>query len=142
MRADTMEWCKNAIDNWFIIYTWSSKFDWRKSWASWVAELWNWGWHAFIIDWYNNRWFTCPNSFWEDRWDGWYFTVPYEYFDKMFSKNVIIDKDDTWIISRLSFDREFQKAIEAGITNWERPNEPATRKETAVMIYRSLAIKD
>ena len=31
---------------------------------------------------------------------------------------------------------EFDKAIELGITNWTRPDDPMTRREWAVMVYR------
>lgn len=37
------------------------------------------------------------------------------------------------------FDQEFQKAINVGITNGERPQDPAIRKESAVMNLRALA---
>jgi len=137
MEAKTTEWAKNAIDNWFVIYTWSSKFDWKKSWEQKKAVLWNWGWHAFSIIWYDTNWFIAINSFGADWWDKWYFTIPYEHFDKLFSKNVVIDKDDTGIINELNFEREYRKAIELGITNWLDPDKPATRKEVAVMIRRA-----
>ena len=36
------------------------------------------------------------------------------------------------------FDKEFDTAIEYGITNGERPQEPGTRKENAVMSLRAV----
>ena len=138
MRADTIEWAKNAIDNWFLIYTWSDKFDWKKSWEQKKAVLWDWGWHAFSIVWYDTKWFIAINSFGSDWGDKGYFTVPFEYFNKLFSKNVVIDKDDTGIINELNFEREYKEAIELGITNGIDPDKPATRKQVAVMIRRAI----
>jgi hypothetical protein len=37
-----------------------------------------------------------------------------------------------------NFDKEFDKSQAKGITNGERPNDQATRKETAVMVYRGI----
>ena len=37
----------------------------------------------------------------------------------------------------MSYEREFQEAIALGITNGDRPDEPATRREVAVMCYRA-----
>jgi len=137
MRANTIEECKHAIDNGFLIYTWTKSCNWRET-SKKKAFVYkkNWWWHCFSIVWYNDKWFIAANSFGTDRWDAWYFTIPYDDYKYLYSKYVIIDKDDTWTLKNLEYQREFQKAIELWITNWDRPNDKASRKEVAVMIYR------
>jgi len=137
MRAITREGRKNAIDNWFYLLTWSKDCDWRKTWASgkFVYKKNAW-WHMFPIVDYNEEWWIVPNSFWDDRWDKGYFTVPYEDEKYLFSTQVVIDADDTWTLKSLNFAREFDEAISLWITNGTNPDKPATRREVAVMNLR------
>jgi len=137
MRADTLEWCKNALANWFLIYTGTKSCDWRKAWAEWrFVYKRDWGGHCFALIGYDKEWFIAVNSFWTDWGDSWYFVIPYKDFEYLFSKYVIIDKDDTGILANLEYDREFKKAIELGITNWSDPDWKSNRKQVAVMVYR------
>ncbi len=142
MRAKTLEWVKNAIDNWFLIYTWTNKCNWRKAGSKWefVYDK-KWGWHCFAIIWYNKDWLIAVNSFWTDRWNDWYFTIKYEHFKYLYSMNVIVDKDDSWILNNLKYENEFKKAIELWITNGSDADKPATKKQVSVMIYRSLQLR-
>ncbi len=59
----------------------------------------------------------------------------------MYSKNAIFVNDNSALIAKYremsQFDKEFETAVKVGITNGERPNESATRKETAVMNLRA-----
>lgn len=135
--SETIEWTKNAIKNWFLIYTGSDKCDWNATGKSKVFVYKNnWSWHAFSLVDYNDDWFIAVNSFGKKWWDEWYFLVPYNNFNDLYTKNVIIDKDDTGIIKNLNYENEYKKAIEMGITNGLNPEIPTTRKECAVMAYR------
>jgi len=137
MRAITTEGRKNAIDNWFYLLTWSKDCDWRKTGAAgkFVYKK-NAGGHMFPVVDYNDEWWLVPNSFGKDRWDKWYFVVPYEDEKYLFSTQVVIDKDDTGTLESLNFKREFNEAIELWITNGTNPDRPATRREVAVMNLR------
>jgi len=141
MRSNTLQWTKNSLDNGFLIYTWSNKCDWRKTGASWIfVKKLNWGGHCFSIIGYNEKWFIAVNSFGYDWGDDGYFIIPFENYNDLFSKNIIFDKDDTWIIKNLNYENEYKKAIELWITNWTRPDDNVSRKEGAVMAYRASKI--
>ena len=136
--AKTAQECKNAINNWFGIYTGSSKCSWSKTNKSkqFVYDK-DWANHCFSIVDYDDNWLRAINSFGETRWDKWYFYIPDENYKDLFSTYVIIDHDDTWKIEEMRYKMEYEEAIKLWITNWTRPDEPATRQETAVMIYRA-----
>ena len=137
LRATTIEWMKNAIDNWFEIYTWTNSCSWRATWKAWVFTYKkNGGWHCFYLADYNDKWFLAVNSFWKDWGDEGAFIVPYKDVRYLFTTYVIIDHDDKWVLEKLNFDREYEEAIKLWITNWTRPDDPASRKEVAVMNYR------
>ena len=142
MIATTIGWLKNAIENWFLVMTGTQHCDRRK--ASKKKEYVyskNYWWHFFDIIWYDKKWRIAANSFGTDRWDMWYFKIPYKYTKYLFQRRVVVDKDDKGIIENLNFAREYKEAIDLWITNWTDPNKPATKKEVSVMIYRSLQIK-
>lgn len=137
-RCKTVEECKNAINNGFLIYTWSNKCSWSKtSKAKKFVYDTSWAAHCFFVENYSDEGFTAVNSFWETWWDNGRFTIPFDDYWNIYSTYAIIDHDDTGKLWELVFNAQFQKAIEMWITNWTRPDEPATRKETAVMIYRA-----
>lgn len=137
--CNTAEKCKNAINNWFLIYTWSKY--WSRSKTSQSGEFTVQGettGHCFSIIDHDDTWFVAINSFGENRWKEWFFHINFDKYSKLFSTYAIIDHDDTWKIDQMLFDLEYQKAIENKITNGTRPNDPVTRKECAVMSYRVL----
>lgn len=138
LQCNTPQECRNVINNWFGIYTWSKKCSWSKTSKakSFVYDK-DWANHCFAIVDYDDNWLIAINSFWESRWDKWYFYIPDENYKDLFSTYAIIDHDDTWKIQEMLFNVEYQKAIELWFTNWTRPDDTATRKETAVMIYRA-----
>jgi len=142
MVSKTMQGSKNALDNGFLIYTGTNRCDWRKTSSSgiFVKKI-NWGWHAFFIVWYTEIGFIAVNSFGADWWTSWYFIIPFENYNDLFTKNVIFDKDDTWVIKNLNYEREKKEAIELWITNWDRPNDPVTRSECSVMALRASKLK-
>lgn len=138
LKATTVQECKNAINNWYLIYTGSSKANWTKTGQN--KEFYydeKWASHCFAIVDYDETWFIAINSFGETWWDKWFFHIDFDKYNYLFTTYVIIDHDDTGKLDVLKFNMEYQKAIEQWITNWTRPDEPATRKETAVMIYRA-----
>lgn len=137
----TEDQMKRAIDMWSRILTWSNKCDRYKTGinkkftykALWEA-------HIFaIVDYDDSRgWFIAENSFGEWRWDKWYFLIPYGYKKYLYSCNAIIDADSTGMLQAYKYELEFKEAIELGITNGTNPDQPATRKEVAVMVLRWL----
>ncbi len=139
VKCKTAQECKNAISNWFGIYTWSKKCSWSKTnkAKSFVYDS-DWANHCFSIVDYDDNWLIAINSFWENWWDKWYFYIPDENYKDLFSTYAIVDHDDTGKIEEMRFNMEYQKAIEEEITNWTRPNDNVSRKECAVMCYRVL----
>ena len=136
-RAVNAQECKNAIKNWFWIYTWSKKCSWSKtSKAKQFVYDEDWANHCFSIVDYDDNWLWAINSFWEWWWDKGWFYIPDENYKYLFTTYAIIDHDDTGKIDELRYKMEFNKAVELGITNWTRPDEPMTRREWAVMVYR------
>lgn len=130
--------CKNAINNGFLIYTWSNQCSWSNTNKNKEFTEWN-GWaHCFSIIDYDDTGFIAINSFWEDWWDDWLFHINFDKYDKLYSTYAIVDHDDTGKLEELVYKAQYEKAIEMWITNWTRPDDPATRREVAVMIYRSV----
>lgn len=137
VRCRTAQECRNAINNWCLIYTWSNKCNWSKTWSNkeFVYDP-NWVAHCFAIVDYYDWWLIAINSFGEKWWDNWYFKIPDTEYSNIYSTYAVIDHDDTGKLGELVFNAQFQKAIELGITNWTRPDDYATRKEISVMVYR------
>lgn len=95
VRPKTIEQMKKSLDLWYFIYTGSNNWDWGKTRSTKIYALRTDGkivWHAYAIVWYNDVWWIAINSYWPKRWDKWYFTIPFEYTDKLFTKYSIIDK--------------------------------------------------
>lgn len=138
VKCKTAQECKNALKNWCGIYTGSAKCSWSKTSKakSFVYDE-DWANHCFSIVDYYSWWLRAINSFGESRWDWWYFDIPDDDYNNLFTTYAIVDHDDTGKLDELRYNMEYQKAIEMWITNWTRPDEPATRKETSVMIYRA-----
>lgn len=138
VRARTVQECKNALNNWCWIYTGSNKCNWKLAGKEkkFVYDV-NGAWHCFSIVDYWSGWLRAINSFWDKRWDWWYFDIPEDDYKHIFSTYAIVDHDDKWKLDELKFNMEYQKAVELWITNWARPNDKMTRKEWAVMIYRA-----
>lgn len=137
VKCTTAKEVSNAINNWFLIYTGSAKCNWTKAGKSWKFEYdENGAKHCFSIidvDWTD---LIGINSFWDKRWTNWYFRIPFENYKDLYSTYAVIDHDDSGKLETLKFNAEYEKAIELWITNWTRPNDTSTRKETAVMILR------
>lgn len=137
--CETEDQMKVATDKWAFILTGSYKCDWTKTGKTWLFSLLSsWIWHWFVIVWYDNKWFIAKNSF--GAWWGnkWYFTIPFGYKKYLFSCNAVLDSDSRGMLQAYRFERDFQEAIALGITDGSNPEKPATRKEVAVMVVRSL----
>jgi hypothetical protein len=134
--------CKNALDNWFYLYSGSKYCNRRKSWAS-GKFVYNrkWGWHAFAIVDYNDEWFIAINSFGDDRGDKGYFIIPFDDFKYLYSCNVIIDHDNTGSLQTMRDDCDIQKAIEMGITNGSDLESFAIKRDIVLMLVRWLRLK-
>jgi len=139
LKCKTAEECKNAINNGYLIYTWSSKCSWSKTskQKEFVYDE-NWANHCFSIIDFDDTGFIAINSFGENWGDKGFFHINFDKYQYLFSTYAIVDHDDTWKLDELVFNAQYQKAIEMWITNWTRPDDPATRKEVAVMVYRAL----
>ena len=141
VKCTTAQECKNAMKNWCWIYTGSSKCSWSKTSKakSFVYDK-DWANHCFAIVDYDDNGLIAINSFGESWWDKGKFYIPDENYKDLFTTYAIVDHDDTWKIDELKFKMEFNKAIELWITNWTRPDEPMTRREGAVMVYRAFKL--
>lgn len=138
VKSVTAQECKNAIKNGCWIYTWSGKCSWSKtSKAKQFVYDEDWANHCFAIVDYDDNWLWAINSFGEWWWDKGWFYIPDENYKDLFTTYAIVDHDDTGKIEELRYKMEFDKAVELGITNWTRPDEPMTRREWAVMVYRA-----
>ena len=138
VKCNGIDECMNAINNGCWIYTWSNKCNWRQCGKEkeFVYDP-NWASHCFAIVDYDETGFIVINSFWENWWDKGFFHINYDKFEYIYSTYAIVDHDDSGKLDELIFNTQYQKAIEMWITNWTRPEDKATRKETAVMIYRA-----
>lgn len=141
VRCRTAQECRNALNNWFGIYTGSNKCSWKlaSKEKKFVYDI-NWAAHCFAVVDYDDNGLIAINSFGENWWDKGYFYIPDDDYKNIFSTYAIIDHDDTWKLDNLKFNMEYQKAIEMWITNGVRPDDKMTRKEWAVQIYRMYKI--
>lgn len=137
VKCKNVQECKNAINNGFLVYTWSNKCNWSKAWKAkeFVYDV-NWAAHLFFIENYNDNGFIAVNSFWEKWGDNGRFTIPFDQYWNIYSTYAIIDHDDSGKLWELVFNAEYQKAIELWITNGSDPDWTLTRKQWAVMNYR------
>lgn len=101
IKSDKVNWIKKALSMWMFVFTGSD--NWLrgiyKSPRNYMKRKdWKIVWHAWSIVWDEpaNERFVVINSFWDDRWDSWYFYLPYKDIDSCFSLNCIVDKDDSW----------------------------------------------
>lgn len=86
---------KQALANGQLVYTWSNRIDWKKSYLNnFIAVPWEWSGHAFTIFGYDDdkELFICRNSYWTSKWDSGYFYVKYDDYDVFFSKYAYADK--------------------------------------------------
>lgn len=95
---------KKALDMGYFINTGSSNGDWTKTKLERkyiVRTDGRFVWHARSIVDYDDEWFIALNSWWPYWCDKWYFHVPFDVVDKIYSALVIIDADDSWYFEKL-----------------------------------------
>lgn len=105
-KNEQIEKMKKALDMWFFINTGSANWDRsiiKKTWIYTTRKDNVFVWHAWSIVDYNEtkKCFIAINSRgirWKEKW---YFYVPYDLVDKIYSKLVIIDKDDSWYFEKI-----------------------------------------
>ena len=137
LTCKNSEECKNAIKNWFWVYTGTNKCNRKKTDQSYEFEYdEDWASHCIAIVDYDDTGFWSINSFWETRWKKWFFHIDYDKYKYLYTTYAIIDHDDSGQLEQMVYNMQYQKAIELWITNWTRPDEPATRRQVAVQIYR------
>ena len=90
---------KRAIDAWYRISTGSNNWNWTKTKNTGIYTLRTDKkivWHAFAIVDYEQDFFWAINSY-GNKWGlyEWYFKIPFTLIDKIYSKLVIIDKNDS-----------------------------------------------
>lgn len=113
LKDEQIKKIKAALSMWHFISCWSDNWDRWKIWKTKTYSIrtdWKVVWHLrpIVMDLWDS--FLCPNSRWAGRWDKWYFKLPYNLVDKVYSKLVIIDKDDRWILIK---SKEKSQAMEA-----------------------------
>jgi len=138
VKCVTAQECKNALKNWCWIYTWSALCSRSKTSQSkrFIYDA-NGANHCFSVVDFDDYWLRAINSFWKKRWDNWFFYIPDEDYKNLFSTYAIVDHDDTGKIAQMRYEMEYNEAIKRKITDWTRPDEPATRREVAVMVLRA-----
>lgn len=136
LRCESYEQCRNAINNWFGIYTGSNKCSWWATSKNYEFTEWDWGAHCFSIVDCDDKWFIAINSFGKDWWKWWYFHINYDKYWLLYSTYAIADHDDSWKIDEMMYNLEYNKAIELWLTNWTRPDDPVSRRECSVIALR------
>lgn len=115
IEKDQIEKIKKALDMWKFISTGSSNGDrttTKKTWVYTLRKDWKFVWHAWCIVDYSDGYFRAVNSYGDKRWPYWgKFKVPFNMIDKIYSKLVIIDKDDSWQFSKLSTYKKAQEML-------------------------------
>lgn len=138
VKCNTAQEVKNAINNWCLIYTWSNQCSRSQTSANKEFVKWNGGAHCFSIIDCDDTGLIAINSFGCSWGDDGLFHINDDKYGLLYSTYAIVDHDDTGKLAELVYKAQYQKAIELWITNWTRPEEPATREEVAVMIYRAM----
>jgi len=99
-----VEKMKKALDMWYFLNTGSGNGDWSATGKTGIYTIRTdnkFVGHAWSIVDYDSKWFIAINSRgirWKERW---YFYVPFGLVDKIYSKLVIIDKDDSWYFEKI-----------------------------------------
>lgn len=127
-----------------LIYTGSPDWDWQyvSETHTYRTRTGNVIGHAFCICWFAPQWWIVFNSLWPDDW---LFIIPYEFTNTLFNRYSIFDsKDEDYlldynkrIMENITIE-DAKEALLAKIWNGERPQEPASREETAAMIVRAI----
>jgi len=139
----TIDDIKNAIDNWRYIATWSNNWDWtnvRTNHTYKLREDWRLIWHAFcMIDYIDDRrGLKCINSYWEENWE---FEMSYDLVHTLYTRYAVSDKVDTeqiLLFKEKIMEARLDVAKERGYWNWERPDDPITRKEVMYVLTKIL----
>ena len=104
---------KKALDSWYLMNTGSSNGDRQTTGITGMYTLrtdWKFVWHAWSIIDYDDRWFIAINSRGKRGKELWYFHVPFNLVDKLYSKLVIMDSDDSRYFEKI---KERSQALEA-----------------------------
>lgn len=129
-----------AIDNGFAISTGSKEIDWEKTRKNgWVAVRWEGGAHLFTIvgkdD--DKKWYIVRDSWGKLRMNKWYFFVPYDMYDVLYTCYGLIDKKNQHIIDVVLANKELLKRVKSlGITNGNYLQAYAERRMAAIVFAR------
>lgn len=142
----TIEEVKLSIFNGKPVQTGSNKISWnltRKNNNVAVGKT-NSPWHSFFICGWNKEWFICENSYWEEKYNGGYFTLRYEDYNLLFnSKYAFTDTPNAQILYKKKMMEkinleEAKEAFELWIWNGQDATLPVSREECATMILRAI----
>jgi len=134
----TVEEHKQAIDKGHFIYSGSNNGDWTKVRdENMYAIRTPSSWHAFV-KWvaYDEVGLIWINSYGDSNG---FFTIPWELCDTTYTSYAIVDHEDKaeiLLYKRKLMDSQVQKAVELGITNGERLEDPILRREAIILIMR------
>jgi len=138
-----LEVMKQSLSNRQIIYTWSNQIARKKMLDDNIVVKWESYWHCFIIVGYDDdKWyFICQNSYWNEKYDKWYFYLKYEDISLLFTcyafevkqEKILSYKEK--IMSNIK-NEAAKTAFENGFWNWLNWDKPASREEVAIMCQR------
>jgi len=134
----TIDEHKQAIDKGHFIYSGSNNGDWAKVRDEKVYAIRTpSSGHAFVKGaGYDDEGLIGINSYWDTNW---FFTIPWELIDTTYTSYAIADFDDEaeiLLYKKRLMQEQVQKAVELGITNGERLEDPILRREAIIMIMR------
>jgi len=107
----------SALAMWKFIYTWSAHWDRpaiQKTGEYSERADWKFVGHAWDIVIERKDWdyYRCLNSYWENRWPyWWYFKLHKSFLNKIYSKLLLIDKDDSNMFSRFEEIQKIKQAV-------------------------------
>ena len=125
---------KQAIDMGHFVYTGSDNWNWQATWKKpYIYTLRTDGkivGHAWSIIAYDDekQLFKVINSWWPTWGDKWYFYLPYELIDKIFSKYCIIDKDNSWVFTKFKNQQQASQLVNACSDFWKKELDSGTQQ--------------
>jgi hypothetical protein len=112
---------RKALSMGRVIATGSKKINRRETRQDPHVAVWNkWAWHFFCKTRYRDmiNLFSCPNSYWTDAYDNWYFHIKYEDENLLYTQYALIPKEEKHITGQVKL-KLYLSRIVLNRTNWQ-----------------------